>query len=226
MSPRAMFISAVQMVATLALVVGFSPALRGQESQANLENLRNPKVALFNEKGPDSYKAQFDTTVGTFVVQVTRAWAPLGADRFYNFVKYGFFDGMRFFRVTPQMAVWGVHPDTTVAKRWIQPDTKYPNDPEFVHSNKKGTIAFLQRGGRQFQTFVNLDDNPTLDFQITPFGEIISGMDVAMKIYAGYGDLFPTGKGPTMNDLNDKGDAFIQKEFPMMTQIKKAFIVP
>ena len=41
-------------------------------------------------KSPDIYDAEFSTTKGDFMVRVTRAWAPLGADRFYNLVKHGY----------------------------------------------------------------------------------------------------------------------------------------
>lgn len=217
---RASFLSAVPVVATLALAAVFSSTLEGQDKAL----LMNPQA--FNDKAPPTFRAQFETTKGTFVVDVHRDWAPYGADRFYSLVKKGFYDGNRFFRVTPMMAVWGIHNDNLVAKRWLMADTKIPNDPERVHSNTKGTVAILQRGGRQTHTFINLIDNETLDFQITPFGEVVSGMDVVQRLYSGYGEAFPTGKGPTMNDILEKGDAYIAKEFPMMDQIKKASIVP
>ncbi|HEY6384015.1 MAG TPA: hypothetical protein VIY07_19685, partial [Pseudolabrys sp.] len=44
--------------------------------------LSNP--ASLKEQAPATYKVRFDTTKGAFVVEVTRAWAPRGADRFYN----------------------------------------------------------------------------------------------------------------------------------------------
>jgi cyclophilin family peptidyl-prolyl cis-trans isomerase len=34
------------------------------------------------------------------VIAVEREWAPLAADRFYNLVKNGFYNGTRFFRVS------------------------------------------------------------------------------------------------------------------------------
>lgn len=222
MTFRASFLSTVPVVATLALAAVFSPTLAGQEADKAV--LMNPQA--FNGQGPATFKAQFETSKGTFVVEVRREWAPLGADRFYNLVKNGFYDGNRFFRVTPLMTVWGVHSDTAIAKRWLSADSKISNDPERVHSNTKGTVALLQRGGRQSHTFINRIDNPTLDFQITPFGEVVSGMSVVESLYSGYGEAFPTGKGPTMNDILEKGDAFIAKEFPMMDRIKKASIVP
>ena len=223
MTFRASFLSVVPVAATLILAVVFSPTLEGQEPR-DKALLMNPQA--FNEKAPATFKAQFDASNGTFVIEVHRDWAPNGADRFYSLVKNGFYDGNRFFRVTPLMAVFGTHPDTAVAKRWLVADTKIPNDPERVHPNKRGTIALLQRAGRSTHTFINKVDNETLDFQITPCGQVVSGMDVVEKRYGGYGELFPTGKGPTMNDMLEKGDAFIAKEFPLMDYIKSVSIVP
>ena len=79
-------------------------------AQTGKPSLMNP--ASLNEKAPDTFKAKFDTSAGEFVITVTRAWAPLGADRFYNLVKNGFYDGTRFFRVRPGFVVqWGIHGD-------------------------------------------------------------------------------------------------------------------
>ena len=58
--------------------------------------LTDPSKA--NAKAPETYKAKFETTKGDFVIQVTRSWAPLGADRFYNLVKSGYYDDVAFFR--------------------------------------------------------------------------------------------------------------------------------
>src|SRR5882762_1578880 len=44
-------------------------------------------------KAPDTYDVKFVTTAGDFTIKVTRAWAPNGADRFYNLVRHHFYDG-------------------------------------------------------------------------------------------------------------------------------------
>ena len=66
---------------------------------------RLKKPAILKDVAPASYNARFDTSVGVFVVQVHRDWAPKGADRFYNLVKYGYYDDSRFFRVLPNFMV-------------------------------------------------------------------------------------------------------------------------
>src|SRR6266849_2455978 len=59
------------------------------------------RPALLNEQAPETYQVKFVTTRGEFTVRVTRAWATLGADRFYHLVKRHFYDNASFFRVVP-----------------------------------------------------------------------------------------------------------------------------
>jgi len=184
--------------------------------------LLNPTA--FAEKAPDTFKASFDTTAGAFVVEVHRDWASNGADRFYNLVKSGFYDGNRFFRVTPMMAVWGLNGDPAVAKAWLS--ARIPDDQTHKHSNTKGSVAFFQANRRTTQTFINLVDNSgVLDIQIAPFGQVISGMDVVEKLYAGYGEAKPNGNGPEMNPFYEEGNAYLEREFPKLDYIKKATIL-
>ena len=54
----------------------------GQSSPLDkASKLKNP--ASLTETAPATYRANFETTKGTFIIQVNRDWAPLGADRFY-----------------------------------------------------------------------------------------------------------------------------------------------
>jgi peptidyl-prolyl cis-trans isomerase A (cyclophilin A) len=184
--------------------------------------LLNP--AAFTERAPDTFKANFDTSAGSFVIAVRRDMAPNGADRFYNLVKSGFYDGNRFYRVTPLMAVWGLNGDPAVAKAWLR--ARIPDDQTHKLSNVKGAVAFFQANRRTTQTFINLVDNSaTLDIQIAPFGEVISGMDIVEKLYAGYGEAKPNGNGPEMNPFYEEGNAYLDREFPKLDYIKKATIL-
>src|SRR5579863_8255106 len=77
---------------------------------------------LPNETAPATYRVTLDTSRGPVVIEVTRADAPIGADRFYNMVKAKFFDGARFFRVVPGFMVqFGIAADPGVTKRWNVP---------------------------------------------------------------------------------------------------------
>ena len=115
--------------------------------------------ASCNEKAPATYKARFVTTQGDFVVEVTRAWSPLGADRFYNLVKDGFFTGVEFFRVVPGFVVqFGINGNPRIAHAWSH--AAIPDEP-VLQSNKPGFITYARGGpnSRTAQVFINLGDN-------------------------------------------------------------------
>ena len=116
---------------TLAAVVAAVVLLPlGAAAQASLKN-----PASLKEQAPATYRARFDTSVGVFVVQVTRAWAPQGADRFYNLVKYGFYDDVRFFRaVEGFMVQFGIHGDPAVSAGWRNARI---NDDPVKESNRR-----------------------------------------------------------------------------------------
>jgi peptidyl-prolyl cis-trans isomerase A (cyclophilin A) len=138
-------------------------------------------------------------------------------------VKSGFYDGNRFYRVTPLMAVWGLNGDPAVAKAWL--GARIADDQTHKHSNTKGMVSFFQANRRSTQTFINLADNSaTLDIQIAPFGEVVSGMGVVEKLYAGYGEAKPNGNGPEMNPFYEEGNSYLEREFPKLDYIKKASI--
>jgi len=100
---------ALAMIALLfAINIGSAAAQGG--SQSRQENLTNP--ALFKAQAPDNFQVRLETSKGEIVVEVTRAWAPNGTDRFYNLVKNGYYDGCRFFRVVEDfMAQFGINGD-------------------------------------------------------------------------------------------------------------------
>lgn len=184
-----------------------------------------PAFAQAPEQAPASYKVKFDTSKGAFTVQVTRAWAPQGADRFYNLVKSGFYDDVRFFRVISGFMVqFGINGNPAVMAGWR--DKPIKDDP-VTQSNKRGTITFAMAGPntRTSQVFINYVDNDRLDGSgFAPFGRVISGMDVVDKLNAEYGEGAPRGRGPDQGRLQREGNAYLAKEFPRMDIVKKATI--
>ena len=107
--------------------------------------LRTP--AKLKDVAPATFRANFETSAGVFVVEVTRAWAPKGADRFYNLVKYGYFDGNRFFRVVPNFMVqFGINGDPKLNAVWS--DANIIDDP-VTQSNKRGFVTFAKTSGAQ-----------------------------------------------------------------------------
>lgn len=180
--------------------------------------LRTP--SKLKEKAPETYKVNFDTSVGTFVVDVTRSWAPLGADRFYNLVKNGFYDGTRFFRVLPNFVVqWGLYGDPKVGALWRDANI---NDDPVTQSNKRGTIVFATAGPntRTTQLFINYRDNTNLDASgFAPFGVVSSGMEIVEKINPEH------RQDPDQGLIQTQGNAYLNKAYPKLDYIKKATIV-
>jgi peptidyl-prolyl cis-trans isomerase A (cyclophilin A) len=191
---------------------------------AQAGDLSNP--ASLNEKAPAVYQAKFDTSKGPFVVEVHRDWAPNGADRFYNLVKNGFYNDVRFFRVLEGfMAQFGINGDPSLSAVWRNANIK--DDPVKV-SNGRGTITFATAGPntRTTQVFINFGDNAGLDGQgFSPFGKVVSGMDVVDSLYGGYGEGAPRGAGPDQGQVQAQGNAYLQQDYPKLDYVKTATIV-
>ena len=181
--------------------------------------LRDPSKAT--AKAPATFRARFTTSRGTFVVSVTRAWSPLGADRFYNLVQAGFFDGVRFFRVVPKFVVqFGLNGDPRVNAAWES--ARLQDDP-VTQTNSRGRITFATAGPgtRTTQLFINLKDNRALDgMGFSPFGEVsAAGMAVVDGIYSGDGEL------PDQGRITMEGNRYLESQFPRLDYVKKAEIV-
>ena len=185
--------------------------------------LANP--AALTEQAPASYKAKFETSKGAFVIQVTRAWAPNGADRFYNLVKNGYFDNVRFFRaISGFMVQFGINGDPALNAKWRVARIQ---DDKVGQSNTRGMITFATSGpnARTTQVFINYDDNSNLDgMGFAPFGKVVSGMDVVDKLYTGYGEGAPNGRGPDQNRIQSEGNAYLNQSFPKLDHVTKATI--
>ena len=173
--------------------------------------------ATLTAKAPDVYEVTFDTTKGTFVVQVTRAWAPLGADRFYNLVRHHYYDGVAFFRVVPNFMVqFGLNGSPAVNKAWMNANIK---DDPVTQSNKPGYITFATAGPntRTTQVFINYANNAFLDGQgFAPFGMVTSGMEVVTAIYSG------DDERPDQGAITNQGNAYLSKNFPNLDKVKTA----
>jgi len=186
--------------------------------------LSDPSLAT--EKAPDVFKVKFETTKGDFVVEVTRAWSPNGADRVYNLVKIGFFKDLPVFRVVAGfMAQFGIPGDPEMAELWGS--ANIADDP-VTQSNVRGTMTFATAGPnpRSTQFFINYDDNGRLDgMGFSPFGKVVEGMDVVDGFYSEYGDGPPTGTGPRQDSLRKEGVGYLLQNFPKLDTIKSATLV-
>jgi peptidyl-prolyl cis-trans isomerase A (cyclophilin A) len=175
---------------------------------------------------PDSYRAVFETSKGRFVVEVTKAWAPEGAERFYRLIERKFYDDARFFRVIPNFVVqFGINGDPKVSARWR--NLTIADDP-VKESNKRGTLTFAMSGPntRTTQVFINLKDNKQLDASgFAPFGRVVEGMDIVDQFFGVYRDGPPRGTGPDQALIETRGNDYLQTRFPRLDYIKTARIV-
>jgi peptidyl-prolyl cis-trans isomerase A (cyclophilin A) len=210
------FSSTIALAAALVVAASATPAF----AQGNLAN-----PAALNEQAPATYKAKFDTSKGVFVVDVRREWAPNGADRFYNLVKNGFYDNVRFFRVISGFMVqFGINGDPKVSSVWREARIR---DDAVKQSNKRGYITFATAGPntRTTQVFINFGDNAGLDAQgFSPFGQVSSGMNIVDSLNSEYGEGAPRGRGPDQGRLQQEGNAYLTKDFSRMDFVKKATI--
>ena len=188
-------------------------------------HLMNP--AALTEKAPDAFDAVFETTKGNFTIHVVREWSPNGADRMYNLVKSGYYNGVKFFRVISGFMVqFGINGDPKVNTVWREATIQ---DDAVKQSNKRGFVTFAKSGApnsRTTQIFINfVDRNSNLDSMgFSPFGQVSSGMDIVDKIYAEYGEGAPRGRGPDQGKVQSEGNAYLEKDFPNMDSVKKAYI--
>jgi peptidyl-prolyl cis-trans isomerase A (cyclophilin A) len=190
----------------------------------SIAGLASPAFAQ-SEQAPPTYKVKFETNKGNFVIEVHRDWAPKGADRFYDLVKSGFYNDVRFFRVISGfMAQFGISGNPQAMTEWR--DKPIQDDP-VKQSNKRGMLTFAMAGPntRTTQVFINYADNSRLDdMGFSPVGQVVSGMDVVDKLYSGYGEGAPRGSGPSQGLLQQQGNAYLKKDFPKLDYIKKATI--
>lgn len=207
--------------APLLVALCAAPALADTSAAATI------KPSAATAKAPPVYKVKFATTKGDFVVEVHRDWAPIGADRFYNLVKLGFFSDAAFFRVIKGFMVqFGIPADPAVARQWESATIK---DDPVKQSNTRGMITFATAGPdmRTTQVFINYANNHNLDSMgFAPFGKVVQGMKVVDAIDGRYGEGFPEGKGPAQDQIQREGNAYLKAKFPKLDYVKSATLVP
>ncbi len=177
------------------------------------------------ELGPPDKLVKFETSKGEFVIGVYKNWSPKGADHFLELVETGFYDDCRFFRVVPGFMVqWGINGDPSVMKKWR--DANIPDDHptgDARQSNQRGFVTFAKSGApnsRTTQLFINYGDNGRLDLDgFTPFGKIMSGMEVVDAINS------KNLEKPDQGAIQERGNEYLNKAFPDLDYIKTAQIM-
>jgi peptidyl-prolyl cis-trans isomerase A (cyclophilin A) len=198
-----------------------SPAAPSPAAPSARAALLDPSRAT--GRAPDRFRVRFETTKGPFVVDVTREWAPRGADRFYNLVRAGYYDDVAFFRVIGGFMVqFGINGDPRVNAAWQM--ARIPDDP-VTQSNRRGMVTYAMAGPdtRTTQLFINFRDNQGLDGQgFSPFGRVVEGLAVVDSLYSGYGEGAPRGMGPDQGRAQAEGNAYLRGSFPRMDFVKTA----
>lgn len=186
---------------------------------------QNVEVHPGDQRAPAVFVARLVTTKGNIDIEVHREWAPHGADRFYTLVREGYFTDIAMFRVIDGfMAQGGIHGDPAVARRWQS--RRIPDDPVVQH-NTRGMVTYAMSGPgtRTTQFFINLVDNGRLDSMgFAPFGRI-QDMSVVNRLYSGYGEGAPGGRGPAQSRVQSEGNAYLRAEFPELDYIRSASIL-
>ncbi|HEY0709189.1 MAG TPA: peptidylprolyl isomerase [Polyangia bacterium] len=187
-----------------------------------------PKALLSPEKlavkAPKKFRVEFKTSRGSFVLEVTRAWAPHSADRFFALVKHHYFDGVRFHDVSPRQVNFGVHGHPDVNRVWSRA-RMLDDAPQW--SNRRGLVSFHSVGPltRTTRLTIHLADNQKLDDAgFVPFAFVSSGMQVVEALYRGYGPSQRDGSGPQLHRLLGEGNPYLAADFPKLDYIKSALI--
>lgn len=222
---RALFLLPVLCGALLAQTAAPKASAKSSRPAAG-SRLLHPE--LFKAKAPDLYRVKFTTAKGDFVVEVHRDWAPLGADRFYNLVRAGYFVGDGFYRMVPSVLVqFGINPNPAATKAW---STAAIKDDAVTQHNTPGTIVFAKSGPntRTTHLFINLQDNSSqLDAAgFEPIGTITEGLEVVKGLYGGYGEMKEQGgSGPSQELYTKEGKAYLDKSFPLVDRIVSASVI-
>jgi cyclophilin family peptidyl-prolyl cis-trans isomerase len=159
-------------------------ALTGQVHRARPRRLPPPMVAPAAVKGfRDSTFRVTMASGGSFEVELLMAEAPLTVARIVRLVRRGYYNGLSFHRVVPNFVVQGGSPGANE----YSGDGPFMRDELGPRSHERGTLGTSTRGRDtgDGQFFVNLVDNPRLDYDYTVWGRIVSGIETVDAIMEG-----------------------------------------
>jgi homoserine O-acetyltransferase len=203
----------------------------GNESTSGsgrLTLLLDPDHPEWTRPAPPVSHLRFETSKGVFTLELVREWGPVGADRFYNLARLGYYDDARFHRVNAgYIAQWGLHGLPEVNAAWKD---RFIDDDPPRSRNARGTFAFAMKGPntRNTQVYVNLADNARIDLEpFTVLGKVIEGMHVLDSLYSGYGENSGRGvRHGLQGPLETGGNAFMDREYPLLDRILRVTALP
>jgi cyclophilin family peptidyl-prolyl cis-trans isomerase len=214
-------------VLPLAAAFGCASAA-STRAPATAAPLLDPANAEWTRAAPTVSHLRFETTRGVFVLELHRAWGPLGADRVYNLARLGYYNDTRLHRVRGDIAHFGIHGDPAVNAVWSKAELK--DDPP-RSTNRRGTfaLAFPARpNSRTTQVYINKTDNARSDPEpFTVLGTVVEGMDVVDSLYAGYGEESGGGmRQGRQGPLLEGGNAYMDRVYPRLDRILRAVVTP
>jgi len=161
----------------------------------------------------------------SFIIEVRHDWAPLGAARFMELVKDGYFTHCPLFRAVKDFLVqFGLSADEEMREKW----RKVPNledDPLLDMPFTEGMMSFAgggknTRGTQMFITLGKEVGSLGKELWETPFGKVIYGMEYVQDINFEYGDSPPWGKGPDQQKIWSGGQKYLEDNFPNLSYIQ------
>lgn len=212
------------LIVTIALL-GTVYTQGGDDSRSTF--LLQPDSPEMNRRAPSLAHIRLETTKGIIRLEMRRAWAAHGVDRFYNLVRHGYYNNTAVFRVIAgKWAQFGINGDPEIARVWRH--RTIPDDQR-IESNVRGAVsfAFKDPNGRTTQVFINLRDNSAAHDKepFVPFANVIAGMEIADKFYSDYGEQSGGGiRAGKQEPLFSGGNEFLKRNFPRLDYIIKAVI--
>ncbi len=176
---------------TGALMAQTKSAPKAAPKSAAAPNLLNP--ASLNRTAPATFRVKLTTTKGDVIIEVTRAWAPRGADRFYNLVRAGYLHRCRRFSASSPnfMAQFGISARPEVSKAACGTRTSRTIREARIEQARQGDLRRPPAGPIRAATqlFINMRTTPSwTPTGSLPFGEVVEGMENVDSFYTGYGE--------------------------------------
>jgi len=194
---------------------------------ANAQSVKD-SAKILKMQAPDSFQVQFNTTQGAFILEVYKAWSPKAADRLFQLVQTGQYNGNYVFRATDKYVQFGIGQRKDFNGFWEKHGI---TDEPVLHSNMDSIVSFATGGAnnRTAQIFINMQNNTKLDtisFRgvkgFPPVGKIIAGMENIRKFNKQYGDEIAFKH---QDSILAKGNEYLIKNFPGLDIITDAVIL-
>ena len=213
-------------VLTILTALAAPPAASSPRHNQNRSLLLEPENVAWDTAAPDHFRIRFATTKGDFIIEVNRAWAPIGADRLYNLVRFGFYDDTRVYRIRAgSFAQFGLSGDPAINALWY---ARTIADDPVTQTHSRGRVFYAMRGpdDRTTQIVINLRDHPEYVEQgFAPFGRVVEGMDVVDSLYADYAESAGGGmRAGNQGRIVNEGNAHLDADFPLLDKILRAVI--